>query len=571
MIILYRIRALARWLFRRDDIERELDTDLNDYIERSAAEKVRTGMTEAEAYRAARIELGGVEQTKDRVRGTLSLAPLDNALADLSYALRTLRRQKTFTTAAVLTLGLGIGVNVAIFSLFQQILLRPLPVSEPERLVNLSDPGPPLKGASIGSFAGGTVFSYPLFRDLERSQEPFVGIAAHRLFNASLSTGDQARLDTGMYVSGSYFSLLGLRPALGRLLGPQDDGVDGQADAVVLSHAYWQSQFAGDTGLIGRSLLVNGTPLTIVGVAPPGFDGTTLGTRARVFVPITFRPVAAPSALPNHDNRETRWLPLFARLEPGVTREEAQTAIDTLYRRILNEIEAPLLAGANPVLREQLRTRSLVLEPGAHGQSSQLIPVRRPLAMLLAVSGAVLLLCCANVAGLVLVRGSARAGEIAVRLTLGATRGRLASLLLTESLLLALPAALLGLPVALLTLRVLANGMPGVPASIFDVGLSGGAALVAIGAAVVSALAFSLAPVRGLTRIDPGKTLQAHGSRQTYAKGVRLFRAVLATAQIALSMTLLVWRKELVHLYEHFKVEKSSFMFSGRLLQLLFS
>ena len=165
---------------------------------------------------------------------------------------------------------------------------------------------------------------------------------------------------------------------------------------------------------------MNGSPLTIVGVAPPGFNGTTVGARARVFVPITFRPVDAPTAIPNHDNRETRWLPLFARLEPGVTREQAQTAIDTLYRRILNEVEAPLLAGANPALLEQLRTRSLVLEPGAHGQSSLLIPVRRPLVMLLAASAAVLLLCCANVAGLVLVRGSARAGEIAVRMTLGA-------------------------------------------------------------------------------------------------------------------------------------------------------
>ena len=128
----------------------------------------------------------------------------------------------------------------------------------------------------------------------------------------------QARLDAGMYVSGSYFSVLGLKPALGRLLRPQDDDVDGQANAVVLSHAYWQSQFAGDTDVVGRSLIVNGKPLTIVGVAPSGFDGTTIGARARVFVPITFRPVDAPTAIPNHDNREMRWLPLFARLEQSV-------------------------------------------------------------------------------------------------------------------------------------------------------------------------------------------------------------------------------------------------------------
>ena len=311
MTFLYRIRALVRWLFRRDEIERALDADLADYIERSAAEKMRAGMTEAEARRAARIELGGVEQTKDSVRATLSSAAIDNTLADLGYAVRTLRRQKTFTTVAVLTLAIGIGVNVAIFSLFQQLLLRPLPVTEPEQLVNFSDPGPPLKGRSMGSPAGGAVFSYPLFRDLERAQEPFAGIAAHRIFDASLSIGEEARLDTGMFVSGSYFPLLGLQPALGRLLGPQDDAVDGQADSVVLSHAYWRRQFAGDTAVLGRSLIVNGAPLTIVGVAPPGFQGTTVGTRASVFVPITFRLIDAPTAIPNHDNREIRWLPLL--------------------------------------------------------------------------------------------------------------------------------------------------------------------------------------------------------------------------------------------------------------------
>src|SRR5687768_12082125 len=141
MKILYQLRALVRWLFRRDEIERALDTDLMDYIERSAAEKMRAGMTEAEARRAARIELGGVEQTKENVRVRLSFAAIDNTLADLGYALRTLRRQKTFAAVAVLTLALGIGVNVAIFSLAQQLLLRPLPVPEPDRLVNLTDPG----------------------------------------------------------------------------------------------------------------------------------------------------------------------------------------------------------------------------------------------------------------------------------------------------------------------------------------------------------------------------------------------------------------------------------------------
>src|SRR5688572_8960500 len=206
MTILYRLRALARWLFRRNEIERALDTDLKDYIERSAAERIRAGMDEAEARRAARIELGGVEQTKDSVRATLSLAAIENTLADIGYALRTLTRQKTFTTVAVLTLALGIGVNVAIFSLAEQILLRPLAVPEPDRLVNLTDSirplvqmDPNLLSIVRPSASGGpeTSFSYPMFRDLEREQEPFVGLAAHTFFEAHVATGEQARFTTG--------------------------------------------------------------------------------------------------------------------------------------------------------------------------------------------------------------------------------------------------------------------------------------------------------------------------------------------------------------------------------------
>ncbi|HZF27643.1 MAG TPA: ABC transporter permease [Gammaproteobacteria bacterium] len=544
MTFLYRIRALVRWLFRRDELERALDTDLADYIARSAAEKMRAGMTEAQARRAARIELGGVEQTKDRVRATLALGPVETLIADAGYAFRTLRRQPTFTVVAVLTLALGIGVNVALFSLFQQLLQRPLPVADPDRLVNLNDPGPKIVGRSQASTAssvsGGadTVFSYPTFRDLERAQETLVELAAHRFFEASLSTGERARLATGVFVSGSYFSVLGLQPVLGRLLGPEDDRVDGLAESVVLAHAYWQSELGGDPAVLGRALIVNGKPLTIVGVAPPGFDGTTVASHASVFVPITSD---AGALIPNHDNRLLYWVHLFARLEPGVSREEAAAAINPLYRAIVDEVEAPLLTNVDEHDLESFRTRALVLEPGARGQthSRTLVPARNSLEMLLAVCGAVLLLCCTNVAGLMMVRGAARSGEMAVRASMGATRHRIASLLLAESLALALPAALLSLPVALLTLRGIASGVPGIPTTGFDVELGVAAMLVAVGAAVVSALAFGLFPLRDLIRTEPGKALQAYGARQTSSHGVMRFRMTLATVQIALSMALL--------------------------------
>jgi putative ABC transport system permease protein len=572
MTILYRLRALLRWLFRRDEIERALDTDLKDYIERSAAEKMRAGMTEAAARRAARIELGGVEQTKDSVRATLSLARIENMLADLRLALRTLSRQKTFAAVIALTLAFGIGVNVAVYSLAEQTLFRPLPVPEPDQLVNLSDPGPrtvartgPAPPTTPGGqpLSGGpeTFFSYPMFRDLERAQEPFEGLAAHyTIGGASLATDGRARTVKAILVSGSYFSVLGLQPALGRLLGPQDDQVDGVAESVVLNYSYWQSEFGGDPGVLGRTLRVNDVPLTIVGVAPSGFNGTaaisgliggSADVLAPVFVPITIPneitgPLAAFTA-PNHERRTFYWVHLFARLKVGVTREQATAEINPLFSGILSEVEAPLLVEVNEQQREAFRTRSLVLEPGSRGQtnSALLLVIRIALVLLLAVSGFVLLLCCANVAGLVLVRATERTGEMAVRASMGASRGRLASLLLAESLVLALPAALLSLPIALLILRG-PSRVPGIPDSVSDVlevfsnvSLSATAALVSIGIAVAATLAVGLLPLRGLIRTEPGKALQAYGARQTMPKGVTRFRATLATTQITLSMALL--------------------------------
>src|SRR5690606_2964648 len=206
------------------------------------------------------------------------------------YGARSLWGRRGFAAIVMLTLALGIGVNVAIFSLFHQIVLRTLPVSEPERLVNLTDPGPDLPAPRSMSLSGApdSIFSYPMFRDLERGQEPFVGIAGYRVFQASLSTAEAPRLETAVLVSGSYFSVLALNPAVGRLLGPQDDRIDGQAESVVLSHTYWQRELGSDPEVIGRTLIVNGAPLTVVGIAPAGFHGTTVGMPASVFVPITF-------------------------------------------------------------------------------------------------------------------------------------------------------------------------------------------------------------------------------------------------------------------------------------------
>lgn len=476
-----------------------------------------------------------------RERPCREAAAMFNIWSDLRYAARSLSRTPGFVTAVMLTLALGIGVNVAIYSLYQQILFRPLPVAEPSRLVNFSDAGPKPDGITFSSQAGNgdTIFSYPMYRDLARDQQPFIGIAAHRIFNASLSTGEQASRDTGLFVSGNYFQLLGLRPAAGRLLGPGDDIEGSQAASVVLSYEYWQNQFGGDERIVGRTLIVNGKQLAVVGVAPRGFHGTTVGTRASVFVPITFEGVDAPFAIPDHENRSFYWVHLFARLRPNVGRAEASVAINSLYKTILNATEAPLLTDADDDELAAFRTKSLALEPGEHGQSTTLLTAPARLRTLLAVSASVLLLCCANIAGLMLVRASARSGEIAVRASMGATRSRLMRQLLVEALLLAVPGMLVSFPVAMLTLRGIESGLFGIPSGAFDARLSVASVLVAAGVALGSAVTFGLFPLRRLIRTDPGKALQAFGVRLTAGKSVTRFRSALATTQVALAMALL--------------------------------
>jgi predicted permease len=429
-------------------------------------------------------------------------------------------------------------------------------VAEAERLVSLTDPGPKLVGRMTQQLfaqqrptnSGGleTLFSYPMFRDLERAQAPFVGLAAYTSFDASLFAGERARIAAGLLVSGSYFSVLDLRPALGRLLGPDDDRVAGQATSVVLSHAYWVSEFNANPNVLGQVLTVNDVPLTVVGVAPAGFYGTTVGGRPSFFAPITMkfptedRGVLARALFPNHERRDFYWVHLFARLRPGITRDEAAAAMQPLYGTTLREVEAPLITGADEQQLAGFRNRTLELEPGARGQTSSeiLSSARNSLELLLAVSGVVLLLCSANVAGLIVLRATGRRGEIALRGSLGATRTRLASLQLAESLVFALPAAIMSLPVAWLTLRV-AIQVPGIASAAPDVRLSGIAALAAIGIGVASAVAVGLLPIRGLLRIKPGSALQEFGARHTTTKGVARFRAALATAQVALSMALL--------------------------------
>src|SRR5262252_4103242 len=247
-------------------------------------------------------------------------------MPNLKFAGRTLFKTPFVTLVAIASLALGIGANAAIFSLFNQLLLRPLPVRQAEQLVNLVAPGPKPGGQSCGTASTrdncDDVFSYPMFRDLERQQTTFTGIAAHVLFGANLAYKGQTLNGRGVLVSGGYFPVLGIQPAVGRLLMPADEPSIGESHVAVLSHAYWQSRFASNPSVVGETLVVNGRPLTIVGVAPRGFEGTTVGVSPQVFVPLTLRS-EMQTTYKNFDNRRSYTLYLFARLKPGVTIAQA--------------------------------------------------------------------------------------------------------------------------------------------------------------------------------------------------------------------------------------------------------
>jgi putative ABC transport system permease protein len=461
-------------------------------------------------------------------------------MLNLKFAFRTLFRTPFVTIVAILSLALGIGANAAIFSIFNRLLLRPLPVTETTQLVNLLAPGPK-PGSQSCNMAGecDAVFSYPMFRDLEKAQTVFTGIAAHRIFGANLSYAKQTINAQAMMVSGSYFPVLGLHAALGRLLGPGDDPAPGESHVAVLSYSYWQRQFGSDPNALNQSMVVNGQTMTIVGVAPRGFDGTTVGVYPNVWVPITMRELMDPS-WKGFDNRRSYSFYLFARLKPGVTIEQARAALNPQYHAVINDVEAPLQKGMSDQTMARFRAKQLVIEPGAHGQSNIHREAKAPLALLLGVTGFVLLIACANIANLLLARSAARAGEMAVRLSIGASRRQLVTQLLGESCLLALLGGVGSLLVARWTLDLIVSLVPRQAADTIGTDLD--PAMLAFTAALTlgTGLLFGLFPALHSTRPDLISSLKGQAGQPSGARAAARFRVSLAVAQIALSMALLI-------------------------------
>jgi predicted permease len=458
----------------------------------------------------------------------------------LKYAARALMKAPFMTTVAVVSLALGIGANAAIFSIFDEMLLRSLPVHEPERLVNLANPGLKFGSTSCGS-AGSCdeVFSYLMFRDLEEAETGFSDLAAHKTIGVNLSLAGRTVSGEGLLVSGGYFSTLGVQPRVGRLLSGIDDENIGEHFVAVLGHDYWERELGADPGVLNQTLIVNGQPMTVVGVAPVGFHGTTLGSQPDVYLPITMREVLTP-IWSGFDNRRSYWIYVFGRLAPGVTMEQADAQMNGLYSGIINDVEAPLQTGISDQQLEQFRARKLILSEGYRGQSNMHRDAETPLIMLFCITGLVLLIACANVANLLLARGARRGMEMAVRGSLGGQRRQLVGQLLTESVLLGILGGAASILVAYWTLGLMEGMLPPEEAQAMAFGLRpsvfGFTAILALGTGVL----FGLYPALHSTRRDLVTIIKSNTGQPSGSKGARRFRGSLVTAQIALSMTLLV-------------------------------
>ena len=456
----------------------------------------------------------------------------------LKLAARTLLKTPFVSAIAILSLALGIGANAAIFSMFDQLLRRPLPVPASSQLVNLAAPGPKPGSQSCSSSGNcDVVFSYPMYRDLEKAQTSLAGIAAHRIFGASLSVRGEPMTATGIMVSGSYFPVLGLQAAAGRLLTPDDDKVIGANFVAVLGYTFWENKFGKDPAAVGQSILVNGKSYQIVGVAPPTFTGTTVGQLPALFVPITMR--GELSGFTKWEDRRNYWVYAFGRLKPGATLASASAALNAAYHPIINDVEAPLQQGMTDKTMESFRSKKLLVAPGARGQSNMAEEAKTPIMLLFSVTGIVLLIACANIANLLLARGANRATEMGVRLALGATRRHLMTQLLTESVMLATVGGVASLLVARWTLSVIMALLPPEAAETMRFTISGTVIGFSALLAVVTGFVFGLFPALHSTRNDLISAIRAGAGQITGGRAAARFRTVLVTTQIALSMGLL--------------------------------
>ena len=456
---------------------------------------------------------------------------------DFGYALRTLRRSRGFAAVAALTLALGIGANTAIFTLLDQVLLRLLPVKNPQQLVLLT-----MRGPHYGNNWGGNAISYPMYRDFQDHNEVFSGMFCRFPQPVSMTYGGQAERTQGELVSGTYFSVLGVGTVLGRAIGPEDDRVPDGHPVVVLSYDYWKQRFGGDPKIIGKTLLVNNYQMAIIGVAQPGFDGVELGVSTKIFIPVMMEKEIIIGPMKFLTDRRSRWVNAFGRLKPGVSEERAKASLQPFMHSMLEqEVKEAAFRNASAYVREEFLKCWIDVLPGSQGRASLRRELRTPLWVLMATTGMVLLIACANIANLLLARATGRQKEIAVRLAMGATRGRIVSQLLIETLSLSALGAVLGLALAFWGDKALmAMYLPSDSGSLnISTAPDLRILLFTLAVTVATGLVFGLAPALQSTRPDVGRTLKDQAGAVVGGGHGRLRNALVVT-QVALSLLLLI-------------------------------
>jgi predicted permease len=517
-----RITNVWRNLLHRDRVERDLDDEVRAAFDLLVDEKIRAGMRSEDARRAATLELGHMESVKQEVRDMRAGALVETFLSDVRYGVRLLFRNRVFSVFAVASLALGIGATAAIFTLFDRVVLRKLPVPESDRLV-------------VGSFGRpGATFNYnlpyPQFQQIRQRNTTLDGVfATSPMGRVTVALRGEPDIAEGLFASGDYYETLRLTPALGRLLGPADDRA-GQTVAVI-SHSYWQRHFGGRTDIVGAAITLNQIPFTIIGVEPQGFAGIEVGRPYDISVPIRALEMLRGGNAPWNDAFAT-WIYVTGRLKPGVSLAQAEAEIKAIFRQASVD-------GARSPTEGRLATEHIFkLESGAAGTASGLRSgYERWLRLLLMLLGAVLLLASLNVATLLLSRSDARRGEIATRQALGAGRWRIVRQFLTESLVLAAVAGGLGLAIASWGSRILLRiAVPGAERLPIDVTPDLRTVGFTAGVSLVTCVLYGLIPaIRATSQRVLLTTRQVNGGRQR-----RLVDRALVASQVALSLVLLV-------------------------------